>query len=150
MKWEITVSDKLGSWGTAGKLFHPGIYVTENEAIAEAALHAGPYVTVRELVEEEENAPVGEAEVFDVAGETEAKSAAHTPLAVTDLYAPEPVGYTCSAEGCDAPPFKSKAALLAHTRRRHKDEAPSESPEAFEEPAEFFEEPAEDTKPVEE
>ena len=171
MLFEIVVSDHLGAWGTAGKVFRPGIYITENMAIVEAAMNNGPYVTARrldavdEVVEEivettpepEVEAPsepevvesAPEAELVDEISDEEEPAVevqdepVVTPVfdrhgvATVETFAPigDPSGlaplskgelntldtsvFSCDFKDCDAPPFKTKAALRTHITRRH-------------------------------
>jgi hypothetical protein len=86
--WELEVSDLCNTWCYGTKRFRPGVYTTEDPALAKAAGRAHG-VHVRELHEEE----AGETVIYpDAPGEV-------GPLEVKDLREPRPESQTCEKCG---------------------------------------------------
>ncbi len=52
MKWQLTVSEKLGSWGAAGKVYKPGVHIVEDARLVEAVKRAPAGVSLKEMPEE--------------------------------------------------------------------------------------------------
>lgn len=108
MAWEIEITDRYSSWGTAGRVFRPGIYIVDDERILKAAREMEGII-VRRVKAKDEPAD----ETFPEAEQPKG------PITTEDLKGSNAQEFFCDIGDCGAGPYKTRAGLSTHKRRAH-------------------------------
>ena len=112
--YQLEVSNKLGSWGAAGKVFRPGLYkIVDNDPLVEIARASGPYVQVWKVGETGELSLVPPVSIDAMFDSADVKTG---PLTRDHMVDPKEPTFACPKCGTS---YTTVAARDAHLAVAH-------------------------------